>query len=233
MKKTLTILCIILSISLIGCGKIDSDNTSSNTNQSSSTNITENNNESDNTDGTSSNNENSQNNNSNDNNLEESPSEEPETDVVEEFTLSEDTPYSGSEHSVKILGLKEFKSLKSELYTDKAKKGKKFLVLFLAIANTSTKDEYINVNYLSAKVDGKEIENTFLVNEPKSYTTIFTDISAGGRKAGFIVWEVPSNWKKFEMTYDGWKDAYNISIKSKFTPKDLSNPPIYSERVLY
>ncbi|MCI9080288.1 MAG: DUF4352 domain-containing protein [Lachnospiraceae bacterium] len=103
---------------------------------------------------------------------------------------------------VKILGLKEYKELKDKNYTDKAKKGKEFLVLFLSIRNDSSEDDYINYNYISAKVDGKKIEHTFLVYEPKGYSTIFTHIPAGKSIGGFIVWEVPSNWEKLEFVYN-------------------------------
>ena len=237
MKKCILALCIILCIALDGCGKTDSSSTST----SLSSGMTQNSTDTpvpDNTgkkDSTQDNGE--QEETASPAVTDETPQETPSggngDDKIEIINLSEDTPYNDSEHSVKILGLKEYKSLKSDLYTDKPKKGNKFLVLFLAVANNTGNDEYINVNYLSAKVDGKKIENSFLVNEPKNYATIFTDIGAGKRKAGFIVWEVPSGWKKFNMVYDGWTYTSNFSIKCKFTPKDLSDPPMYSQDVLY
>ena len=85
----------------------------------------------------------------------------------------------------------------------------------------------MNYNYLSAKVDGKDIEHTFLINDPRNYPTIFTHIESGKTVAGFIVWEVPKNWKNFKVVYDGWKDINNVSIEATFKPKDLFNPPIY------
>ena len=147
---------------------------------------------------------------------------------TETAILSPDQQYSDDSKTVKILGLKEYKKLESENYTDKAGKGKKFLVLFLSITNTASEEDYINYNYVSAKVDGKAIENTFLVNEPKSYPTIFTHVPAGGTIGGFIVWKVPEDWKKFKFTYNGWKDRDNVSLKAEFTPDDLSDPLIYN-----
>ena len=237
MKKYTLVLCIILCIALNGCGKTDTSSTST----SLSSGMAQNNAATPVPDNTGKK-DNIQNNGKQeetaspavpDETPQETPSGGTSDDKTETFDLSEDTPYKDSEHSVKILGLKEYKSLKSDLYTDKPKKGNKFLVLFLAVANNTGNDEYINVNYLSAKVDGKKIENSFLVNEPKNYATIFTNIAAGKRKAGFIVWEVPSGWKKFNMVYDGWTYTSNFSIKCKFTPKDLSDPPMYSQDVLF
>lgn len=147
---------------------------------------------------------------------------------TETAILTPDQQYSDSNRAVKVLGLKEYNKLESENYTDKAGKGKKFLVLFLSIKNNTNEEDYINYNYVSAKVDGKDIEHTFLVNEPKSYPTIFTHVPAGSTIGGFIVWEVPENWKKFRFTYNGWKNRDNVSMKATFTPDDLSDPLIYN-----
>lgn len=161
--------------------------------------------------------------------VQEYPSIEPTSSIekhIEELSLTQN--YSDAYRMVTVLGLKEYKKLKSNNYTDKAKKGKKFLVLFLSVRNDSSEDDYINYNYISAKVDGKKVEHTFLVNEPKGYPTIFTQIPAGKSIGGFIVWEVPSDWKKLEFTYNGWQDINNVSMESKFTPYDLSDPVIYN-----
>ncbi len=119
----------------------------------------------------------------------------PKTETV---TLVPDQQYSDDNKAVKILGLKEYQKLESENYTDKAGKGKKFLVLFLSITNTASEEDYINYNYVSAKVDGKSIENTSIINEPKSYPSIFTHIPSGSTIGGFIVWKVPEDWKKMD-----------------------------------
>ena len=147
---------------------------------------------------------------------------------TETAIISQEQQYSGDNVDVKVLGLKEYKDIKGETYTDKAGKGKKFLVLFLSIKNNTSEDDYINYNYISAKIDGKNIEHTFLVNEPKSYPTIFTHVPAGGTIGGFIVWKVPEDWKKFKFTYNGWKDRDSISLEAEFTPDDLSDPLIYN-----
>ena len=161
------------------------------------------------------------------------PEQTPEPDKIqkpktETAIISQEQQYSGDNRTVKVLGLKEYKDIKGETYTDKAGKGKKFLVLFLSITNNTSEDDYINYNYISAKVNGKDIEHTFLVNDPKSYPTIFTHVPAGGTIGGFIVWKVPEAWKKFKFTYNGWKDRDNVSLEAEFTPDDLSDPLIYN-----
>lgn len=137
--------------------------------------------------------------------------------------------YSDPYREVSIVGLKEYTKIKTDRFTDKAKKGKKYLVLFLKVRNRSSEKIYFNVNYLSAKVDGKEIENTFLLNEPEGYPTIFSNIVADSYYGGFIVWEVPKKWKKVEVVYEGWRDSDGLTLKSEFTKKDLKEPEEYSK----
>lgn len=151
-----------------------------------------------------------------------------ETPTPKNATISREKEYSDSERNISILGLKEYDKLKTEKYTDKAKKGKRYLVLFLSVYNKGSQKDYFNVNYLTARVDGKELENTFLFNEPEGYPTIFANIAGGDTAKGFIVWEVPKDWKKFEVTYAGWRDSDGLTLDAKFTPKYLFDPDEYS-----
>lgn len=145
--------------------------------------------------------------------------------------ITSDKGYSDSNQEISVLGVKEYKKLKSKNYTDRAKKGKKFLVLFLKIRNRTSQKIYFNVNYLSAIIDGKEIKNTVLFNEPEGYPTIFSNISADSYYGGFIVWEVPKDWRKLEFTYTGWKDINGLNLTGIITSKDLSEPEKYSKTV--
>lgn len=212
-------LAVFLCISLPGCGKNNNENI---TNENSSSSETRNpDNKQD--------------------NVTNSPATE-ETDIPDNEQISEVTEtiepkagqlsasqqYSDAYREVKFLGLKEYKKLKGDNYTDKAKKNKKFLVLFLSIRNTSNEKDYINPNYITAKIDGKEIEHTFLVNEPFSYPTIFTNIEPGRAIGGFVVWEVPKNWSKLEMEYSAWKNIDGLTLSAKFSPEDLSDPLMYN-----
>lgn len=144
-----------------------------------------------------------------------------------EATIDANTGYGDAKRQVNVIGLKTYQKLESEMYTDKATKNKKYLVLFLEIYNKQNEKDYINVNYLSTKVDGIEITNTVLFNEPEGFQTIFQNIEPENTLNGFIVWEVPKNWKKIEIVYNGWKDSDNLSINCTFTPDDYFNPPKY------
>lgn len=80
---------------------------------------------------------------------------------------------------------------------------------------------------MAAKADGRELENTVLVNQPEGYPTIFTNIEPDMSQKGFVVWEVPKKWKKFEFTYTGWKGSDGLTLDASFSKKDLKAPKKY------
>lgn len=151
--------------------------------------------------------------------------EEPKEPV--EATISAKAGYGDAKRQINVIGFKTYKKLESEMYTDKAAKDKSYLVLFLEIYNKQNEKDYINVNCLSTKVDDTEITNTVLFNEPEGFQTVFQNIEPENTLSGFIVWEVPKDWKKIEIVYNGWKDSDNLSINCTFTPDDYFNPPKY------
>ena len=151
--------------------------------------------------------------------------EEPKEPV--EATISAKAGYGDAKRQINVIGFKTYKKLESEMYTDKAAKDKSYLVLFLEIYNKQNEKDYINVNYLSTKVDDTEITNTVLFNEPEGFQTVFQNIEPENTLSGFIVWEAPKDWKKIEIVYNGWKDSDNLSINCTFTPDDYFNPPKY------
>ena len=151
--------------------------------------------------------------------------EEPKEPV--EATISAKAGYGDAKRQINVIGFKTYKKLESEMYTDKAAKDKSYLVLFLEIYNKQNEKDYINVNYLSTKVDDTEITNTVLFNEPEGFQTVFQNIEPENTLSGFIVWEVPKDWKKIEIVYNGWKDSDNLSINCTFTPDDYFNTPKY------
>jgi len=147
--------------------------------------------------------------------------EEPEeTKPPVDATLNSETVYSDNERRVGIIGFKSYKKLESKSYKDKAGKNKEYLVLFLEVINMLDEKDYINVNYLTARVDGKKVKNTVLFNDPEGFQTIFQNIEPGGTLRGFIAWEVPDDWKNIEIKYSGWKDSDNLNTNCKFTPND-------------
>lgn len=149
----------------------------------------------------------------------------PKEPSVEKMTA--DVGYADSEREVAVLGMKEYKKLKSKIYTDKPKKGKKFLVLFLKVRNRGYKDDYINVGNLKTELDGKGIETSVLVNQPENYPTLFQSVPGGTDISGFIVWEVPKKWNKLHISYSGWEYSSSVILDIDLTHKNLAEPPEY------
>lgn len=137
--------------------------------------------------------------------------------------------YSDFDREVSVLGLKEYKKITGSKHTDAAEKGKTYLVLFLKVRNRTKEKIYFHVGYLSTKVDNEAIENTFLLNEPEGYPTIFSNIEEDSYYGGFIVWQVPENWKKLEVAYEGWRDSDGLILNGTFTKKDLTEPEPYNK----
>lgn len=150
---------------------------------------------------------------------------EPKEPSVEKMTA--DVGYADSEREVAVLGMKEYKKLESKIYTDKPKKGKRFLVLFLKVRNRGYKDDYINVGNLKTELDGKGIETSVLVNQPENYPTLFQSVPGGTDISGFIVWEVPKKWNKLHISYSGWEYSSSVILDIDLTRKNLAAPPKY------
>ena len=127
--------------------------------------------------------------------------------------------------SVTMTGLCQYEKLESDAYTDTPEDGNVFLVMFLEITNHDNGDDYINPEALSATVDGNELQHCVLFNQPESYEPIFDHIRPGERLTGFIVWQVPSDWKEFQMKYDGWADICGLTVTADVTPEILCDPP--------
>lgn len=164
----------------------------------------------------------------------EAPTPTPELVIQESKVKKNAEVYSDNIHTITTLGLKEYKELKSAHYDEKKKKGyldkpakgKIFLVLFLEVNNREEKELFFNPDYLSAKLDGKKISHTFLINDPENYKTIFTHVGASDYTQGFIAWEVPKDWKKLSITIKEFEVMGGKRLKLTATKKSLQEPNI-------
>lgn len=201
--KKMTALCLAVCICLSGCGKVGgSDKKDATSSPMSSEELSE--------------------------KAERENALNPTTPEPTEGTFTATQAYSNEKYEVKVMGLKEYKKIKTDKFTDKAKAGKKFLVLFLEVRNRTQSKVYFHADYLSAKLDGKEITHTVLFNEPEDYPTMFANIAADSYYGGFIVWEVPTDWNKIEITYEGFKGSDGLTLDSTLTKDDLKKPETYS-----
>ena len=164
--------------------------------------------------------------NSNSNNIEENINSK---DEIEYFTVTDGTPMENRGLLLEIIGSAVYDKIEGNDFTDTPLEGNQYLVLYLSIRNTTGKGDYFNYNNLSTKLDGQDITDTFLVNNPLKYTTIKTHLANNMITQGYLVWEVPENWDKLEVTYTGWTENLYTEPTIVITPEDLGEPEEYKE----
>lgn len=147
--------------------------------------------------------------------------ERPEDREVENMTLTTDALCGNEKFQLEVTGLKEYEKMETEKYTDTPGEGNVYLVLFLKVQNHMRDDIYFDATAFSSQVDGNTLEHTFLVNDPEEYRTMFQIINAETDGYGYIVWEVPKDWKELTFDYTGWDQACYANIHGSFTPDDL------------
>lgn len=148
---------------------------------------------------------------------------------IEYYVVKKDIPMENRGLLLEVIGSAIYDKIEGKSFTDMPSDGKKYLVLYLSVKNTSGKDEYFNYNNIVTKLDGKDITDTFLVNDPLKYTTIKTYLTNGMITQGYLVWEVPESWEKLEVTYTGLTPTHFTEPTIVITPKDLEEPEEYKE----
>lgn len=121
-----------------------------------------------------------------------------------------------------LLGAETYTEISGEKnFVDKTETGQEYLVLFLEIENLTWKDDYFHYSYLATELDGKEIETTYLMNNPKGYEPIFNTIPAEDIIQGYIVYKVPVGWEKIKLTYTGWGTEEGQILSFELVREDL------------
>lgn len=129
----------------------------------------------------------------------------------------------GDKWNIALLDVKEYDKIEGEYYTEEPESGKVYLVSFLEAENVSGKDDYFNNFYFVAFADDYKIDNfTIIFNEPDGYSAIGGDVYSGKKTKGYIVYEVPKDWKTFELTYDDGIWTSKKACEFKVTKEQVS-----------
>ncbi len=108
---------------------------------------------------------------------------------------------------VNVKGVEVYDEYVGDKYTDTASDGNVYVVVYLQVLNDSREyTGYFDYSYLASKLDGEVVETTFMINDPKGYKTMFTHLPTREKTEGFLVYEVPSDWKTIDIEYKGWKN---------------------------
>lgn len=149
------------------------------------------------------------------------PQMKPSDRELETRTVTYDSPYHNTNTEVQILGFETYDSIETENFVDTPQKGNCYIVLYLAVKNLSDEVIYMHPDDLTAKLDGQEIQHTFLLNNPKEYSSFFNNVWPSVYPMyGYIVWEVPKNWSKIELEFRQWEHTDYVTLDMTLTPDD-------------
>lgn len=134
---------------------------------------------------------------------------------------------TGDKWSIALLYAKEYDSIDSDYYSDKPTDGNKFLVLFFDVKNVSAGNEYFNNMYFEGYADDYSVNSALIMGSPDGMSSVGGDIDAGKMSKGIMVYEVPFDWREFEISYkDGlWtshKAATFMVSKEDVSPQDYT-----------
>ena len=162
---------------------------------------------------------------------EELPEQEDPQETIEPVTaqLNMEEPFNNTRIKVACTGFAQYDELNGDSYCDVPKEGNVFVVMYFNIENYTRTGTYFSAESFRSSVDQTDITHTFLVNDPEGYPTIFKNIPAESGINGYIVWEVPENWKELSFTYTGWKESHAVILNGTFTPADLKTPTPYDQ----
>ncbi|MDE6016467.1 MAG: DUF4352 domain-containing protein [Acetatifactor sp.] len=165
-----------------------------------------------------------------------SESSEPDSNLPEYAKVGQIV--SGDKWSIALLYAKEYDSIDSEYYSAKPSDGNKYLVLFFDVKNISSENDYFNSLYFEGYADDYSVNSKIIMVNPDGMSGIGGDIDAGKMSKGTMVYEVPSDWNEFEISYrDGlWtthKAATFVVNKEDIASSDYTYPDsVYDKYVL-
>lgn len=172
----------------------------------------------------------------NSNDTEKSGSTAPEDNLPEYAKVGQ--VVSGEKWSIALLYAKEYDSIDSEYYSDKPAEGNKFLALFFDVKNITSENDYFNYLLFEGYADDYSTNVSLIMGNPDGMSAIGGNLDAGKMSKGYIVYEVPSDWKSFEISYkDGvWtthKAATFVVNKEDVSDADYTYPnSVYPEYAL-
>lgn len=102
-------------------------------------------------------------------------------------------------------------------FENKPDEGKKYLVLFFEAENISDEDQYINYFYYDSYLDDTAIDTEVLLADFDDYDIFTGDIAPGKKLKGYVAYQVDTDWKKLEFTYNDrtTSEKYNFIVTSE------------------
>lgn len=148
---------------------------------------------------------------------------------IYEYESGSDHAFKGLYTGIEVTGIEEFDKIESDSYVDLPSEGNVFVVFYIDLVNYLDNPYYFAPEHCEFVVDGQDVHNTILVNDPKKDSkTIFGNVVEGATgyyydRRGFLVIEAPKEWQNIKFTYTGWAydEFANAVIINHFTRSDL------------
>ena len=124
------------------------------------------------------------------------------------------------------------KIVSKDYFTEMPDEGNEFVVCFFAVRNRTKRDLYVNPLYLETYVDGAFVTESIILCNIDGCRSLGGALAAGDTTKGYVVYEVPKNWKQLKITYcEGYSEKdekYNFLLTSDKlfeTMRQIDSPP--------
>lgn len=95
----------------------------------------------------------------------------------------------------------KYNTIDSSYSTMQAEEGKEFLVLFFDVENISDDKEFISTLDFDGYADGYEVSPKIFSGKIDNIEVLTSNLEAGMKTKGLIVFELDKNWQNFEIHY--------------------------------
>lgn len=112
--------------------------------------------------------------------------------------------------SITLKSAAKYDAIKGEYYDDEPEEeGNEFVVLFFEVKNISNESQYISDYDFTGYADDIQVERGYSFNKIEGYSELGGSIAPGKITTGYVIYEAPRGWKKFEADFLDDVDFYN------------------------
>lgn len=114
---------------------------------------------------------------------------------------------------VSFVDASEYDKVGDDIFPMSAKSGNKFLVLFFEIENISDEEHFFTSYNFDSYLDGYVLDQSLCLDDINGYKTISKNIAPGMKHKGYLLFEVPKDWKELIFTYDGLDSSAKMNFE--------------------
>jgi len=112
-------------------------------------------------------------------------------------------------YSITLKSAAKYDLIKGDYFDDEPGVGNEFVVLFFEVKNISNESLYISDYDFTGYADDVQVENGYAYNKIEGYSDLGANIAAGKITTGYVIYEAPKGWTKFEANFVDDTDYLN------------------------